>query len=130
MFANTNLCVMNFAFPDVCEIPTPVTVIPTPLVNIGISITHVPSQFTVIICGGLAENLVTEGTITDGDEEGLALGVVSETIIAPDRYVLGSITVSIGGVSATHLTSLTLGNEINAVGLTLTPSQICVLILS
>lgn len=130
MFANTNLCVMNFGFPDVCEVPTPVGPIPTPFPNIAISITHIPSQFTVIIGGGLAENLVTQGTISNGDEAGLAMGVVSGIIMGPDRYIMGSFTVSIGCVFATRLTSITLANLDNIVGLSLTPSQVCVLILS
>jgi hypothetical protein len=130
MFANTNLCVLNFGFPDVCEVPTPVGPIPLPFPNFAISITHIPSQFCVIIGGGLAENLVTEGTISNGDEAGLAMGIVSHDIMGPDRYVLGSFKVCMGGIFATRLTSLTLANLSNIIGLSITPSQVCVMVLA
>jgi hypothetical protein len=129
MFANTMLCVLNFSFPDVCEVPTPVGPVPLPFPNFAISITHIPSQFSVIIGGGLAENLVTRGTISNGDEAGLAMGVVSLDVMGPDSYVVGSRKVSFGGVFATRLTSLTLANLCNMVGLSLIPAQVCVLVM-
>ena len=132
MFANTNLCVVNFAFPDVCLVPTPVGPVPTPFPNIAISISHIPSQFSVIIGGGLAENLVTQGTISNGDEPGLGLGVVSAMEIGPDRYMMGSFKVCMGGVFASRLTSVVGQNGMigNAVGMSITPSQVCVMVLS
>lgn len=132
MFANTNLCVTNFAFPDVCNVPTPVGPIPTPFPNFAISISHVPSQFSLFIQCGLAENLVTQGTISNGDEPGIGLGVVSGLEIGPDRYMMGSVKVCFGGVFATRLTSVVGQNGMlpNAVGMSITPSQVCVLVLS
>lgn len=132
MFANTNLCVVNFAFPDVCLTPSPVGPVPIPYPNFAISITHVPSQFSVIIGGGLAENLVTQGTLSNGDNAGVAMGVVSGMVMGPDRYVLGSLKVCMGGVLATRLTSVTTANGMagNMVGMSITPSQVCVLVLS
>src|SRR5262245_35369611 len=131
MFANTNLCVLNFSFPDVCKVPTPVGPIPLPFPNFACSATHVPSQFCVIIGGGLAENLLTLGTISLGDNVGVLGGVVSQEDMANDRYVLGSFKVCIGGIFAVRLTSLTTCNGFigNMVGLTLTPSQVCVLVV-
>lgn len=132
MFANTSLCVMNLAFPDVCNVPTPAGPIPTPLVNIALSCSHIPTQFNVIIGGGLAENLLTQGTLSSGDEAGLGLGLLSALIKAPDRAFLGSFKVITGCAFATRLTSPTLQNGLlpNAAGLSLTPSQFCVLVLS
>ena len=132
MFANTSLCVVNLAFPDVCNVPMPAGLVPTPLINIALSCSHIPAQFVVIICGGLAENLLTQGTISSGDEAGLALGVVSGLILGPDRAFLGSFKVITGCAFATRLTSPTLQNGLqpNAVGISLTPSQFCVLVLS
>jgi len=131
MFANVNLGVMNFAFPDVCNIPTPAPV-PTPLVNIALSTTHVPSQFKVILGGGLAENLLTMGTISNGDQAGVAMGVASGMIMGADRPVTCSIKVFFGAIPATRLTSITSQNGMlpNAVGLSLTPAQIRVLLIS
>lgn len=130
MFANIILAVLNFAFPDVCKIPTPAGPIPVPLPNIVLTGTHVPSQFAVIICGGLAENLLSEGTISMGDNVGVLLGVVSETVMAGDRYVLGSLKVCFGAAFAQRLTSLTLANTGNMVGATLGPNQVVVIVLT
>lgn len=130
MFANTSLCVLNFAFPDVCKTPTPAVPIPLPYPNFALSITHIPSQFCVVIGGGLAENLLTQGTLSQGDDLGLAGGIISNDDMGPDRYVLGSFKVCFGGVFATRLTSLTIQNLINIPGMSITPSQVCVLVLS
>ena len=130
MFANNSLAVMNFAFPDVCSIPTPAGPIPTPLVNIALSTMHIPSVFRVILGGGLAENLLTSGTISNGDEVGVALGVASGTLVGPDRPISGSFKVIHSVAPATRLTTITIQNSTNMVGLSLTPGQIRVLILS
>ena len=130
MFANTNLCVVNFAFPDVCKTPTPAGPIPLPYPNFALSITHIPAQFCVVIGGGLAENLLTQGTISQGDDLGVAGGIISNDDMGPDHYVLGSFKVCFGGVFATRLTSLTIQNLINVPGMSITPSQVCVLVLS
>ena len=131
MFANVNLGVMNFAFPDVCNVPMPAPV-PTPLVNIALSLTHIPSQFKVIIGGGLAENLLTAGTISNGDQAGLAMGLVSGMIMGPDRPITCSVKVFYGAIPATRLTSMQTQNGMlpNAVGLSLTPAQFRVLLIS
>lgn len=131
MFANTSLCVLNFAFPDVCMVPTPVGPVPLPFPNFALSTLHIPSQVTVIIGGGLAENLLTQGTLSQGDDPGVAMGVISGTVMGPDRYLLGSFKVIIGCAPASRLTSLTGQNGMvgNMVGLSITPSQICVLVL-
>ncbi len=130
MFANNNLGCMNLGFPDVCLTPVPAPV-PVPYPNIALSVTHVPSCFNVIVGGGLAENLLTEGTLSNGDEAGVAMGVVSHLIMGPDKYLMGSFTVFMGGVPGARLTSVTAQNGLmpNAPGLTLTPSQATVLLL-
>lgn len=130
MFANTNLGVMNLGFPDVCQIPTPAGPIPTPFPNIAVSSTHVPSQFKVIIGGGIAENLSTTGTVSNGDNAGVAMGVASGTVMGPDRPMMGSFKVMYGTGFATRLTSLHIQNSTNSPGVSLTPSQFKVLILS
>lgn len=131
MFANNNLCVMNFSFPDVCNLPTPVGPVPLPLVNIAMSATHVPSVFNILMGPGLAENLLTMGTVSNGDQVGVAMGVASGMIIGPDRYMLGSFKCFIGCAPAARLTSLTGQNGMmpNMVGLSITPGQVSVLLL-
>lgn len=131
MFANVNLGVMNLCFPDVCKIPMPAPV-PMPLVNIAFSLTHIPSQFKVICGGGIGENLLTTGTISNGDEAGIAMGLISQLIIGPDRPITCSVKVFFEAIPATRLTSMTGQNGIlpNGVGLSLTPAQFKVLLIS
>jgi hypothetical protein len=132
MFINTNLGVMNLAFPDVCKTMVGPVMVPIPYPNIAVSVTHIPSQFKVIIGGGLAENLATSGTISNGDEVGVVMGLVSNIIIGPDRPFLGSFKVMIGGIFSTRLTSINGQNGMpsNAVGISITPSQIRVMALT
>jgi len=132
MFANTNLVVTNFAFPDVCKVPTPAGPIPTPLVNVAMSITHIPSVFNVIIGAGLAENLLTTGTVSNGDEAGVATGVVSNLIVGPDRPYTSSLKVFYGGIPSTRLTTINgqNGPVPNAVGISISPGQFQVILLS
>jgi hypothetical protein len=132
MFANTCLGVLNLAFPDVCYVPTPIGPIPLPFPNLAISFTHIPSVFNVIFGGGLAENLMTEGTISEGDTPGLGGGILSFMFMGPDRQLLGSFKVIVGVMFATRLTTLTGQNGMlpNAIGMSITPSQFRVLILS
>lgn len=46
MFANNNLGVLNFGFPDVCLVPAGPVPVPTPFPNLAFSSTHIPSVFT------------------------------------------------------------------------------------
>lgn len=119
MFANNNLGVVNLSFPDVCITPPPI-----PYVNIAISVTHIPSQMNVFIGIGIAENLATQGTVSNGDNSGVLMGVVSHIIMGPDRAVLGSFVTFICAIPASRLTSLTIQNLTNGVGLSLTPAQL------
>jgi hypothetical protein len=124
MFANTNLGVLNLAFPDVCISPVG---IPIPFPNLAVSLTHIPSLFNVIIGGGLAENLLTEGTVSLGDA---GAGVASGMMMGPDHPLLGSFKTIFGVCLATRLTTLTIQNLDNAPGISLTPAQIRVLLVS
>lgn len=131
MFANNNLSVMNLAFPDVCNVPTPAGPIPTPMPNIAMSPTHIPSVINILIGPGLAENLLTTGTVSNGDQAGAAMGIASGMIVGPDRSFLGSFKCFVGAVPSTRLTSLSGQNGMspNAPGIALTPGQVSVLLL-
>lgn len=132
MFANISIGVKNFAFPDVCNEPTPAGPVPFPLVNIAQSVSHVPSVFNVILGGGLAENLLTQGTISSGDEAGVAMGVVSGSIVAPDRPYTSSVKIFYGGIPSTRLTTVTGQNGVvpNSAGISISPGQVQVVLLS
>ena len=104
MFANNSLGVLNlFIVPDVCKTPLLVPV-PIPYPNLTFSFFHIPSVFNVLFGIGLAENLTTQGTISLGDQPGVLGGLLSNIFMGPDRYILGSFKVLVGGIFATRLT--------------------------
>jgi len=130
MFANTQNGAMNLAFPDVCKTVTPAGPVPVPFPNMAVSTAATPNVFNIFIGGGLAHNLMTTVSVSSGDEGGVAMGVVSNMIVGTSQNLLGSFKVFHSVAPATRLTSPTLQNTCNAVGATLTPSQVSVLLLS
>ncbi|MBI0329091.1 MULTISPECIES: DUF4150 domain-containing protein [Burkholderia] len=132
MFATNSLDAMSMStIPDVCKTPALVPV-PIPYVNITYSSMHIPSVFNVMIGGGFAENLLTEGTISIGDEPGVLGGIVSNVFMGPDTYLTGSLKVMFGPAFATHMTSLVgmNGMPFNTVGMSIVPAQFRVLLLA
>lgn len=125
MFANTNLFVMNLGFPDVCI----VGIIPVPLVNIDFSITNIPTVLNVLYGGGLAENLITISALSTAD---VGVGVISGMCMGQKRSFLGSFKLLVGAIFASRLTSINGQNGMlpNTVGISLTPAQFRVLVLS
>lgn len=131
MFATNSLSAMSMmTVPDVCKTPIIVPV-PIPYPNITMSTTHIPAVFNVCFGPGLAENLMTEGTLSMGDEPGVEGGVVSSLFMGPDKYILGSFTVMVGTAFAARMTSLVgmNGMPFNTIGASLLPAQCCVLLL-
>ena len=124
MFAN-NTFVMDFAVPDTVISPVGV---PVPMVNFAFSAVNIPSQFHVIIGGGLVENVATQGTVSVGDQAGA--GVASGINSGPEQAITFSIKSFMGGMPTTKLTSMQIQNLSNIVGLSLTPGQVRVLVLT
>jgi hypothetical protein len=131
MFANTMMGGMDMAFPDVCKTPTPAGPIPIPYPNMSMGMTSVPPCPTVFIGGTPAHNLLTMGTISNGDNVGVAGGVVSNMVMGPDRKLTGAFTILVGGMPATKMTSMTgqNGMSLNIPGVSIVPSQVKVLLL-
>lgn len=131
MFATTQIVAISLAFPDVCKVPILGVPVPIPFPNIALSVTSVPIVLNVIIGGGPAHNLLTPGTISNGNEPGIELGIVSELEIGPNTYVMGSIKVFFGTAPAARMTSLTgqNGMPFNMIGMELSPSQVTVLLV-
>ena len=132
MFATNSLSAMSlFTVPDVCKTPLLVPV-PLPYPNITFSIMHIPSVFKLMFGIGLAENLMTEGTISLGDQPGVLGGIISSVFMGPDRYVSGSLKVLAEGIFATRLTSLCgmNGMPFNTMGMSILPAQLRVILLS
>ena len=124
MFAN-NTFVMDFAVADTVVTPAGV---PVPLINMAFSAVNVPSQFHIIIGGGLVENVATQGTTSVGDQAGA--GVASGINSGPEQSITFSIKSFMGAMPTTKMTSLQIQNLTNIVGASLTPGQIRVLILT
>ncbi|HEU4581518.1 MAG TPA: PAAR-like domain-containing protein [Polyangiaceae bacterium] len=131
MFATTQIPSLALAFPDVCKVPVLGVPVPVPFPNIALSVTSVPIVLNVIVGGGPVHNLMTPGTISMGDELGVLLGLVSNLEIGPPTYVLGSFKTFWGTAPAARMTSLTghNGMPFNMVGMSLSPSQVTVLLV-
>jgi hypothetical protein len=133
MFQNTMTGGMCLGFPDVCNTPTPVGPVPIPYPNMATGATANPSTvaMNVLVDGSPCHNQLTKGTLSNGDNAGVAGGVVSGMDMGPNEYILGSITVLKGGAPAQRLTSVSghNGASMNCPGVSLAPSQVTVLVL-
>jgi hypothetical protein len=129
MFANCQLTGVDLAFPDVCKTP-PAAMAPLPYPNMALAATAIPNAWNVLFMAAPAHNMATITPITNGDTPGAAGGLLSQTFMGPSRHLTGAFTVLIRGTPATRLTSLTLQNRVNAVGMRVVPSQAKVLILA
>ncbi|MCB2188049.1 MAG: DUF4150 domain-containing protein [Deltaproteobacteria bacterium] len=132
MFINNQLGGMNFAFPDVCNTPTPVGPIPIPYPNITMPMTAVPAAYTILVFGGPAHNMSSEPPVSMGDNTGLLGGLVSAMDMGPTRHMLGAFTCLLDGMPATRLGDMTgqNGELPNSVGASLVPCQVSVLCLA
>jgi hypothetical protein len=132
MFVNSSgpLPGMDFAFPDTCitPIPSPVGPIPTPLPypNSTLAPTAIPTQFKTLLMCMPAHNLTTTKVPSLGDQPGLLLGVASGMVMGPQRHMMGSTNLFIGGPPCTKMLSPGGHNGMspNIPGLTIAPSQI------
>lgn len=78
-----------------------------------------------------AHNLMTTHPMSLGDQPGVNLGPASGMFMGPVRSLMGSTNVFTGGPPATKMLGITGQNGLspNAVGATLSPSQIKVIVL-
>lgn len=132
MFANTQMSAINLAFPDVCKTLVVLAVVPIPYPNIGVTSTAIPNIFNMFTMAMPDHNLMTTVPMTNGDQAGILLGVASNLIMGPCRHILGSFKVFKAVMPATKMLSPTgqNGPAPNIPGLTLSPCQVKVLLLS
>ena len=130
MFANTQMGGMDFAFPDLCKTPPPPPGVPIPYPNFALGPLGVPPCFKVLFMCAPSHNLGTVIPITFGDEPGIGLGLISSLIKGPSRHITASFTTLVGGLPATRMTSVSLQNNANAIGMRVAPSQTKVIILA
>jgi len=127
MFANCQLMGMDLAFPDICK--TPPALIPIPYPNFALGPMGIPNAWNILLMGMPAHNLLTTIPLTNGDNPGLALGLISPSVMGPSRHITCVPNVLFKCIPATRLTSLAVQNRCNALGMRVIPSQIKVLLL-
>ena len=124
----------NMAMPDTCLTPTPGGPVPMPYPNISMTSTALPPTtcMTILVDGTPALNMLSEIPLSNGDEAGVNLGVVSGMIMGPTSYIMGSETLMLEGVPAVKLTSETgqNGESMNIPGACIVPSQVIMIVLS
>ena len=137
MFANCQMGGTNMAAPDVCltPVPTPAGPVPTPIPypNIAMGPTALPptAALNVLVSGMPAHNMMTTIPMSNGDNAGVNMGVMSGMVMGPSRHMMGAFTTLIGGSPATKMTSMSgqNGMSLNVPGMTIAPAQVKVLIM-
>ncbi|RQO51154.1 type VI secretion protein [Variovorax sp. KBW07] len=127
MFANCQMMGMDLAFPDVCKTPP---AIPIPYPDFALGPTAIPNAYNILYMCTPAHNMATVTPLTNGDNAGVVMGVVSQTVMGQSRHLTGAFTILLKGTPATRMTSLTLQNSTNMVGMRIVPSQFKVLMLA
>jgi hypothetical protein len=130
MFGKAQGAGLDFAFPDVCKTPVGAVPVPIPYPNLALPPMGVPAAYIVLFMCMPAHFLLTTIVMTNGDNAGVAMGLVAPSVMGPSRNVTAAFTVLVMGIPATRLTSITITNTFNAVGATVVPSQLKVLILA
>lgn len=131
-FVNTQNIAVNFAFPDVCLTPTPAGPIPIPYPNISQTSVAIPTQFKLFTMAMPDHNLATIVPMSNGDNSGVNMNPISGMVMGPTKHIMGSMKVFKVGMPATKMLSPTGQNGLSpgAFGMTLSPSQLKVMILS
>ncbi|MCD6308668.1 MAG: DUF4150 domain-containing protein [Candidatus Latescibacteria bacterium] len=117
-----------FAIPDVCKVPAPPAgPVPTPFPNMAMAETADPGtcskQVKIEMMSALL--LKTKWKSSQGDEAGVAGGVVSNKNMGEVGFTMGSLVVKIEGSPATFMGCPTIhnGTPPNAVGAALQAGQ-------
>lgn len=123
----------NMGMPDVCKTPVGPAIVPIPYPNISMGATAMPSSaaMKVLIAGGFAHTVGTQIPMSNGDQPGVAGGLISGCIMGPTKFLMGSTATFFGGKPAARLTSMTgqNGSSMNVPGTTIAAAQTKVLIL-
>jgi hypothetical protein len=136
VFATTQMGSMSMAMPDVCltPIPSPVGPIPVPIPypNISMSLMGIPSQFKVLTLAMPNHNMMTITPMSTGDSTGAMMNPLSGMMMGPQKQLLGSIKTFFGGLPSNKMLGLSGQNGMmpGAFGITLTPSQVKLMILA
>ena len=124
---------MTMGMPDVCKTPMPAPVpIPYPNISTAAMANPATTAMTVLTDGTPSLNLRSQILLSNGDEPGVLMGVVSNLIMGPTEFIMGSVMVLQEGCPAQRLTSVTGHNGLamNCPGVCLAPSQVTVLVMA
>ena len=129
MFANTQASGINIAMLDVCKTPVGPVITPIPYPNIAPTSTAIPNILNMFTMAMPDHNLMTKIPLSNGDQAGVLMGVVSSLIMWPVSHIMGSIKVFKSAAPATMMLAPTghNGTVPNAVGMTMTPCQVKVM---
>jgi len=73
--------------------------------------------------------LATKVPASMGDNPGVLLGIISHQVASETKFITGAFTVFVNKLPATRMTSITLMNGFNMIGMSVVPSQVKVLLL-
>ena len=133
MFANCNMPGMDFAIPDACKTPTGPSVLPLPYPNTAMKIMGLlpTTNMRNLLTFMPAHNIITTMPTSMGDTTGVLMGLVSQTIMGPDRNIRCSMKVLTQAMPVTRMLDNSLQNQMNAPGgMTLLPGQVKVINLA
>ncbi len=85
----------------------------------------------VLLLAGPAHNMMMTIPMSNGDNAGVNMGVMSGMVMGPSRHMMGSTNVLYGGSPATKMTSPTgqNGMSLNVPGMSLVPAQFKVMLM-
>ncbi|MEY4503715.1 MAG: hypothetical protein RL154_3 [Pseudomonadota bacterium] len=123
------------AFPDVCKVPTGIPpFIPTPFPNMAQTCMTLPSGNSMKVLASMMPTctIASQAVISQGNTPGVLGGMVSNMVMGPMRYTMGSMKILLSSKPATRLTSPTgqNGASPNMVGIMLAPSQTKIMVLA
>jgi hypothetical protein len=125
----TNMAGDCFAFPDVCNTPSPVGPVPIPYPNMAMLVQGNIATFSskVKVLNMNAATVKSEILMSMGDEPGVAGGVISARFKGPAKFKLGSTKVFVEGAMVAHHMSMIAQNGVAnsniPPGLQVSPSQ-------
>lgn len=130
MFACTTMngIAMATAVTDVCNTPSPAGPVPMPYPNVAMLMTADPSTAVkkVVVLGMPALNAQSTIPMSNGDNAGVNMGVVSGRVMGPCCFKSSSQKVNFGGKPAVFMSCQTGHNgqsSPNAMGTVTAPSQ-------
>jgi hypothetical protein len=126
MFAVTKEGGMLISFLDICRTVVGPDEVPIPYPNSAKPEIADPACDTVLICGMPALNFISKIPISEGDEPGELLGVVSEEIMGEASFIDCSANVILQGSPAVTLSAATIQNTCNCEGLCESTNQVVV----